>query len=246
MIMANYPRSLIVYDGDLFHVTWKCHNNDWLLSSDFARQVYYDLLLKYKTLYGVHIFSYCFMDNHPHLSGKCESQKLFSDFFRVVNSCFAKTLNKHLKRKGQMVMDRFKSPTIHSDEGLLNVMIYNDLNPSRTIQGMHPRQHKWSSYHHYAYGKKDALLTEPDCYTNMGRTPIERQKNYRSMIDEIFKNDARVPKCPYKENCKSLWFIGDPQLVVGRYEKLKAESQSLRIAWRERHLQFLERIKITA
>jgi putative transposase len=222
-------------------VTWKCHNNDWHLASEYAKRTYYELLLKYKVLYGIEIFSYCLMDNHPHLTGRCTTQRMFSDYFRVVNSCFAKAMNKWMKRKGQMVMDRFKSPTIQSDEGLLNVIIYNDLNPSRTIKGIHPRDFKWSSYHHYAHGRIDPLLTEPECYLNMGCDASARQRKYRVLIHEIFKNDSRVPKCPYRTDKGSrLCFIGDPEWVSKRHEKLKAEALALRKAWMERYIKFLE------
>jgi len=237
--MANYPRSLIVHDGSVFHVTWKCHNNDWLLSSEFAKKLYYELLLKYKHYYGIQIFSYCFMDNHPHLTGQCETQKKLSDFFRVVNSCFVKSLNRHLKRKGQAVMDRFKSPVMETDEDLMNVMIYNDLNPYRTVKGTRPKEHKWSSYHHYAYGKEDPLLTEPECYKEMGKTAKKRQKNYRLMIEEIMKDDHRMPKCPYRKNEGYLCFVGNPVWVEKRYHALKKVASKLRKEWQERHQEFL-------
>jgi len=237
--MANYPRGLIVYDGSVFHVTWKCHNEDWLLSSEFAKRLYYELLVKYKDLYGIQIFSYCFMDNHPHLTGQCETQEKFSDFFRVVNSCFARKLNRYLKRKGQAVMDRFKSPVMETDEDLMSVIIYNDLNPFRTIKRIHPRDFKWSSYHQYAYGKSDPLLTEPECYKEMGKTPKERQRNYRFMIDEILKNDHRLPKCPYRDKGSPLCYVGNPEWVKERHSKLREVVYQKRKEWEDRHREFL-------
>ena len=234
--MANYPRSLIVFDGDIFHVTWKCHNDEWLLSSEFSKRLYYELLVKYKDAYGLEFYSYCFMDNHPHLTGRCVTQKQMSDFFRVVNSCFAKKMNQFLKRKGQMVMDRFKSPTMDNQNDLLSVIIYNDLNPSRTVKGIHPKDFKWSSYRHYAYGKKDALLTHPGCYKMLGKTDKERQKKYREMIQEIFQNDERVlKKCPYrKESGKILFFIGDPVKIQVKYENLQKHYQEKKTKLKDR------------
>ena len=237
--MANYPRSLIVVDGSVFHVTLKCHNNDWLLGSEFAKELYYELLIKYKNYYGVEFFSYCFMDNHPHLTGRCKSQKLFSDFFRVVHSCFSKQLNKELKRKGQTVMDRFKSPTMQSDENLMNVIIYNDLNPYRTVKQTHPKKYKWSSYQHYAYGKEDRLLTDPECYKALGKTSSAREKNYRFMINEIIKNDHKAPKCPYRNESNFVCFIGNPQWVEKRFKLLRKIVNKKRKEWQDRHEEFL-------
>ncbi|EKD52271.1 MAG: hypothetical protein ACD_62C00072G0002 [uncultured bacterium] len=238
--MANYPRNLLVFEGSVFHVTWQCHNKDWLLNSEFAKALYYDLLLKYKTIYDVIFFSYCLMDNHVHLTGRCSSQKLFSDFFRVVNGCFSKILNKHVGRRGQVIMDRFKSPTMETDDDLMNVIIYNDLNPRRTVNMVHPKKHKWSSYHHYAFGKEDPLLTEPEFYKNLGKTLQERQIKYRTMIDEIIENDHRAPACPYKKDDSYVCFIGNPLWVQERYERLMTNIRVQRKEWQDRHRQMLE------
>ncbi|MFA4873924.1 MAG: transposase [bacterium] len=106
--MAYRPRYTIVCDGCSFHVTWQCHNRDWLLREDWAKRLYYGLLLQYKDKYNVQIHSYQLMENHPHLTGTMTSKKGFSDFFRVVNNLFARKYNKRHKRRGQVVMDRFK------------------------------------------------------------------------------------------------------------------------------------------
>jgi len=104
--MPSLPRVAILEDSSLFHVTWQSHNQDWLLEEKWVKELYYQLLLKYKDRYSVQIYSYCFMDNHIHLSGRLKDLKSFSDFFRVVNSYFARTYNKEVKRRGQVVMDR--------------------------------------------------------------------------------------------------------------------------------------------
>ena len=100
------------------------------MKSDAAKKLYYDLLLKFKERYQVKIYSYCFMSNHPHLTGTCKDKRLLSDFLRIVNSLFARILKKRSKRRGQVVMDRFKSPVIQQDFDHLQVMFYIDLNPT--------------------------------------------------------------------------------------------------------------------
>ena len=185
--MAYLPRNQIIWDGAIFHVTWQCHNYSWLLEKDWAKQLYYDLLLKYKDRYQVIFYSYHFMDNHIHLSGKIGGTKEeFSGLFRIVNSLFAKKVNKRLRRRGQVVMDRFKSPVIQTDESLLHVMHYHDLNSYRAKKVRHPKEYKWSSYPYYTYGRKDPLLTPAPSYlgvedTDKRRQEMERKKGGRNM-----------------------------------------------------------------
>src|SRR3989338_11405826 len=112
--MPTCPRYMIIEDHSYFHVTWQCHNKDFLLHFDWAKKLYYELLCQFKDRYKIQIYSYCFMSNHPHITGYCEEKELFSDFFRIVNSLFARTYNKMMKRRGQVVMDRFKSPKIET------------------------------------------------------------------------------------------------------------------------------------
>lgn len=214
--MANLPRYAIIQDGSTFHITWRCHNKQWLLSKDWAKQQYYDLLLKYKARYKIKIYSYCFMSNHPHLTGYCEKKELLSDFFRLVNSQFARSYNKQVGRCGQVVMDRFKSPVIQTDADLLKVMYYIDLNPNRAGIIHHPRNYRWSSYRYYAEGKEDPLITPAPSYIKLGKTKKARQSCYRQMVGEILRNDWKE-KQPYS----SVLFIGDPDWVWQRSQQLK-------------------------
>lgn len=220
--MANQPRYFIIDDGSTFHVTWQCHNKDWLLKTEWAKKIYHSLLLKYKDRYKVQIYSYCFMSNHPHLTGFCENKKLFSDFFRIVNSLFARMYNKRTQRRGQVVMDRFKSPRIETDADLLKVMTYIDLNPKRARMVRHPIEYQWSSFHYYAHGKNDPLITPAPSYLGLGKTDAERQKVYLGLLEEILKNDWKEKK-PYS----SAPFIGNPDWVIQKTQRLK-EAQNLR------------------
>lgn len=213
--MAHFPRSVLVPEHAIFHVTWQCHNQDFHLNSNWAKQKYYSLLLAFKTKYHIKIFSYCFMSNHPHITGYSPSQKNLSDFFRTVNSLFARYYNKTCQRKGQLVMDRFKSPIIENSLSHLDVMHYIDLNPKRANIVGHPTKYKWSSYSHYAHGKDDPLIDEPECYINLGISPEERQKKYREMIEAILQSDWKE-----KKDYSISPYIGNPKWVQKKYEAL--------------------------
>lgn len=213
--MPSSPRYLIICDDSYSHVTWQCHNKNWFLQWDWAKEFYYKLLLKYKDRFGVDIYSYNFMDNHPHLTGHLKSKEQFSALFRLINCLFAKKINKHLGRRGQVVMDRFKSPMIESDEHMLNVMGYIDLNQYRARKVIHPRQNDWSSYRYYAFGEKDPLITPSPSYFTLGSTDEERQKEYRDMVEALIANKEQL-------NITHTYFIGNPDWVIKKYGELKA------------------------
>lgn len=210
-------------------MTWKCHNHSWLLESDWAKGLYYDLLLKYKKKYGVQIHSYCFMSNHPHLTGTMVSKERFSAFFRLVNSRLAVEINKMKKRRGQVVMDRFKSPRIQTDRDHLQVMIYGDMNPVRAGMIKHPKGYRWNSYGYYAYGKQDPLIDPAPCYEGLARTPRERQQEYQLLVEKILRDEGLE-----KRNYSTACFIGDPVWVLEKTRKLET-------FLREKRQQYLKR-----
>jgi len=230
--MPSLPRYAILTNRSTFHITWQCHNRSWLMRSDAAKSLYYNLLLKYKDRYRVKFYSYCFMSNHPHMTGYCEDKKLLSDLFRIVNSLFARILNKRSKRRGQVVMDRFKSPVIQSDFDHLQVMFYIDLNPKRAGMVQHPKEYGWSSFHYYAYGKEDPLITPAPSYLNLGDSPQMRRRNYLLMVSKILKGDWKE-KRPYS----AVSFIGNPDWVIGRMEQLRTFLSLQRKSWKNRFLE---------
>ena len=217
--MAYLPRYAIVCDGSSFHVTWQCHNKEWLLKENWAKQFYYDLLLKYKDKYGIQFHSYQLMENHPHLTGTLRALEEFSAFFRVVNNLFARKYNKRMQRKGQVVMDRFKSPRIQDDTYMLRAMTYGDLNGVRCGRDKLPEDARWSSYAYYAHGKEDPLITPAPSYLTLGETEEERRYAYREMVQELMKQD--------KINISNTCFIGDPDWVKKQYENLMGELENI-------------------
>ena len=235
--MPSQPRFAILEDRSTFHVTWQCHNHDWLLAEAWAKEMYYQLLLQYKDRYGVEIYSYCLMDNHPHLSGKLRDLKSFSDFFRVVNSRFARVYNQRMHRRGQVVMDRFKSPRIQTEADLLKVMLYIDLNPKRAGKVRHPRSNEYSSFRYYAYGKDDPLITPAPSYLALAATPKRRQQCYRAMVTDILKNDWKEKK-PYSSEP----FIGNPDWVKLKIEELKSIRRERQRLWKAIHRQRFRRM----
>lgn len=227
-IMPSYPRYLILNDGDKFHVTWQCHNNSWFLEEEWAKKLYYDFLLKWKDKYGVSIYSYNFMNSHPHLAGKTNRKEGISNLMRRINSKFAKGYNKRHSRKGQVIMDRFKSPVIQTDRHLLNVMAYFDLNPVRAKIVNHPKDYKWTSYHYYAYGKDDPLITPAPSFLALADTNEERRKIYIEMVEVLIYQGLE------KKDYSRIIFIGNPDWVENNYSKLKIWSRNSYLEWKNR------------
>ncbi len=237
--MASLPRNLILHDECYFHITWQCHNKSFYFKKEYFKKYYYDLLLKYKNKYQIEIYSYCIMSNHFHLVGKCNESKKLSDFMRLVNSLFARHYNKKMEKRGQVCMDRFKSPLIQNDENLICVMRYLDMNPVKAKIIKHPKKYKYSSFRYYAYGEDDPIITEAPAFLALGDCKKRRHEIYLEMVEEILKDRSselnmasELKKTVEKEKWQvnkmnkdidysKVFFIGDPEWVLMKYENIK-------------------------
>ena len=107
-----------------------------------------------------------------------------------------------------------------------------DLNPKRARMVPHPQDYSWSSFHYYAYGKENPLLTPAPSYLKLALTPQERQKVYLAMVEEILKNDWKE-KRPYS----SVPFIGNPDWVQKKTAQLQFLMTQKTEEWKKRYQQ---------
>ncbi len=145
-----------------------------------------ELMAKNKAKYGILIHSFCLMGTHPHVVVTATAgQQAFSDFWKVVNHGLAWFVNRRNRRRGQVVMERMRSPTIEPDgRHLLTVMRYGDLNPVRARLCRSPGKWKYSSYRHYAYGERHPLIDDAPDYLALGGSPVQRRLAYRGLFQQ--------------------------------------------------------------
>jgi putative transposase len=144
------------------------------------------LLGRYKARFGILIHSFCLMGTHPHVVITATAgQKAFSAFWQVVNHGLAWYFNRKHGRRGQVVMERLRSPAIEpGGRHMLTVMRYGDLNPVRAQLCESPGKWKYSSHRHYAYGERHPLIDDAPDYLALGESPAQRRNAYRQLFAE--------------------------------------------------------------
>src|SRR5512142_3439902 len=109
--MARLPRGDLVVVDSMNHCFWRVHNAERAFETPGARERYLELIAQYKARFGMKIMSYCLMGTHPHVATRCSlGQKAFSNFWKAVNQRFARWYNRAVGRRGQVVMERLRSP----------------------------------------------------------------------------------------------------------------------------------------
>ena len=195
--MARIPRRLLVDLGSTNHCTWRSHNCSLVLEEDDAKRFFLALLQKYAPRHGILVRSYCLMGTHPHVVVVAtRGQEEFSRFWKVVNQLFARWYNGRQKsRRGQVVTQRMKSPSIQPDANgrhVLTVMRYGDLNPVRAGMVRSPKDYAWSSYRHYAFGEPNPLVDDEPEYLALGSSPAQRRLAYRQLFAAPLSETLRI------------------------------------------------------
>ena len=214
LAVARIRRAYLVAEDTTNHCTWRSHNHSRVFEEAGARTKFLELLARYKSGHGIRIHAYCIMGTHPHVvCTAARGQEAFSAFWKVVNQCFARWYNRQSHRRGQVVMERLRSPRIQPDgRHLLTVMRYGDLNPVRAKLVRTPREWPWSSYRHYAFGEKNPLIDDAPDYVALGGTAAERRKAYQSLLAVPLSRHLRVSR----PELVIAAFVGDDLWVARR------------------------------
>lgn len=214
--MARLARFHLVGHESTNHCTWRAHDHERVFEEPGARDRFLALLGEHKAKHGIRIHSYCLMGTHPHVV--CTSdrgQKEFSNFWKVVNYRFARWFNERRSRRGQVVMERLRSPRIQGDGShQLTVMRYGDLNPVRAGLVRRPKEWEWSSYRHYAFGEPNALIDDAVEYLALGRNAAERRKAYQALFALPLSVSLRL----VRPDLVMFPFVGDAFWVASRHE----------------------------
>ena len=85
-------------------------------------------------------------------------------------------------------------------------MRYIELNPLRASMVDDPSDHVWSSYHHNAPGKTDALIQPHLEYYKLGKKPAEQQQSYQALFQIPMELKMRHE---IREATNKCWTLGD-------------------------------------
>jgi REP element-mobilizing transposase RayT len=204
------PRKLVLKPHSYFHMMWRAHNREYIMQSHaeklrYLRAVRDDYLKKCKPE-QFQLHGYTMMSNHAHLNGQVnDDSKPYSDHMRRSHSRFGTAYNKRHHRLGKVAHDRPKIKASQEEAYAIQVMLYDHFNPVRAQLIPEPTHVKWklfSSARYMAYGEENeftCMITLPDWYMNLGKTPKQRQRKYRQMLDQFmvdkgYKSDPKKTK----------------------------------------------------
>ncbi|MEW6360014.1 MAG: transposase [Planctomycetota bacterium] len=174
----------VSFAGGVFHVITRGNNREAVFLEDNDFEHYRSLLRRYRAKFKFKLFAYALMPNHVHLLIETSTEGSISKIMHCINTAYAMYFNNKYDHVGHVWQGRFHSAVVDSENYLLEVMRYVDLNPVRAEMSSRPDQYEWSSHRHYGCGKPDDLVTEHELYENLGKQDRKRQRVYREFVED--------------------------------------------------------------
>ncbi|PHS31219.1 MAG: hypothetical protein COA95_07190 [Methylophaga sp.] len=129
------------------------------------------------------LHAYVIMSNHLHLLLTPTDKTQLSRFMQTMANRYVRYFNASRNQTGTIWEGRFKSCLVDSDNYLFTLYRYIEMNPLHANMVQSLTDYPWSSYHHNALGKKDALIKEHALYRQLGNSSILRAQHYQQIFD---------------------------------------------------------------
>ena len=125
--------------GYAWHLTHRCHGNDFLLKFAKDRDAWKRWLFEARKRFGLDILDYKIMSNHIHLAvwGK-DDLTAIPRGMQLLAGRTAQEYNSRKKRNGAFWENRYHVSAIETGTQLRRCLLYIDMNPVRVGMVRHP------------------------------------------------------------------------------------------------------------
>lgn len=165
------------------HIVQRGNNRQVCFGSNEDMMAYLNWLKEYSKKSKVDIHAWVLMTNHVHILCTPQEEGAVSKMMQSLGRMYVRYYNYRYKRSGTLWEGRFKSSLIESEQYLLELYRYIELNPVRANMIEEPSEYSWSSYNCNAHGIETELQTAHELYLRLGKTKEDRLRNYRALFD---------------------------------------------------------------
>jgi putative transposase len=133
--------------GQIWHLTHRCHQRQFLLKFAQDRQAWIGWLFEARKRFSLCVLDYVVTSNHIHLLVyDREGCDVIPDSIQLVAGRTAQEYNQRKQRKGAYWEDRYHATAVESGEHFRQCLLYVDLNMVRAGAVAHPEQWRECGY----------------------------------------------------------------------------------------------------
>lgn len=181
----------IEYEGALYHLLSRGNERNDIFMDPADRTVFLDTVGEMSERFEVSIFAYVLMNNHYHLLVKTNRANL-KKAMQWFGTTYAQRFNRRHLRSGHLFQGRYKSMIIQNNAYLLQLSYYIHRNPLRAGVVQRLAGYRWSSYHAYAYGRKNPEWLSTDLILSQFQGAQDCHRSYRNKVQKYASEEKSL------------------------------------------------------
>ena len=146
--MPRKPR--VKSESGFYHIIIRGINKQTIFADDQDRNVFLNIVGRYREQHGFTLAAYCLMTNHVHMLLGDQNDELAVIMKKIAVS-YVQYFNRKYDRTGPLFQDRYRSEPINDEKYFLAVFRYIHQNPASAGIAS-ASQYRWSSYGSYLSG----------------------------------------------------------------------------------------------
>ena len=199
--MGRKNRFDYISDDSIVHVRMQINNGEYRFSKDEHFRLWKRIVIRYSKKYkSIKVTGYQWMSNHCHLMLEVKIAEDLPKFMHNINWMFAREFNKLEQRKGHVFQNRYQATVIKTNEQEMICQRYIHRNQLRAGMAKSSSELKWTSYHHYAFGISDPIITDNfRTYDRLGNTDQKRQIHFQEFVNQMTYHEENEFKTKLKK-----------------------------------------------
>ena len=176
------------------HVIQRGNNRCACFFADRDYSCYLNWLGQSAAVHDVAVHAYVLMTNHVHILATPSKPGAIATMMQCLGRRYVRYVNRAYARTGTLWEGRYKAGPVDSDDYLLRVYRYIELNPVRARIARHAGEYRWSSYAANSGGRTRDWLKPHPVYLALGNGSTRRAEAYRGLFrDAVDPEDtARI------------------------------------------------------
>ena len=214
--LPNYP----------VHIVQRGHNKNNVFFEKEDYKAYLDWLQEGSEWYQVPIHAYALLPYEIHILATPSDKESASRMMQYQGRCYVPYINNTYNKTGTIWQGRYKASLIDPETQLLNSMLYIENLPVREKLVKSAGAHKWSSYKANAQGKKNALITPHEKYTELAKTDKKREEKYTTLSKAGISDEMST-------DIQDAWQTGTP-LGSDKFKKMVERRLKIKVGHAKR------------
>jgi putative transposase len=207
--MARLPR--LVAPGLAHHLVQRGHNAMPVFIDDDDRQAYLAALQEAARAQAVRVHAYALLDAEVQLLLRPGDPGALGRTMQALGRRYGAAFNRRHGRSGTLWEGRFRAAAVQDGLHARASLLWIDGLPVRRGLAASPQASRWSSAPHRLGLRREALLTDPAEFWQLGNTPFEREAAWAALLTQgIGEAEARC----IEHAAVNGWALGSAQFLA--------------------------------